>query len=124
VLPSAERLAFWRLVNVCPVRMLALTIVVVPSWRSRRKMSVPTQMLPGTRLLSALWKVTKRPSAEMEQLLAADVAACWPLAPRLTRVVWPVWRSWQKMSSRPLVSPATRLVAKLSKTTNRPSAER
>jgi hypothetical protein len=65
---------------------------------------------------------TKRPSPEMVSRIVMS-GSCAPMESRLTRSVAPVRRSWTKASGTPFVSPGTRFVAELPKTTNRPSAE-
>jgi len=123
--PSADRagVALKLLPSTPPLSVD--TRCVCPVSRSLTKMSRVLFISPGTgtRLLAKLWKATKRPSA--------DRVGCWlgllPPTPPLsvdTRSVCPVCRFLTKMSIVPLVSPATRLLAKLSKATKRPSAER
>ena len=91
--------------------------------RSWTKTSPKPLVSPNTRLEASDWKATKRPSALIAMGKARLPLFPWPPAlETLTLVVLPVWRSWTKMSKRPLVSPATRLVAKDSKATKRPSA--
>ena len=88
---------------------------------------------PGTRLVAALANATKRPLADSTGVLLTP-SAWTPLAPPLTRTVaippgsskmpFPsASRSWTKTSGRPLVSPATRLVAVLTNATKRALAE-
>src|SRR5439155_1887786 len=86
---------------------------------------------PVTRLEAALTKATTRPSAAMAAL--KDSSLPWvPSDATLTRSVTPVRRSWTKTSGQlgamncapqTFESPGTRLEAKLSKATKRPSAE-
>ena len=86
------------------------------------KMSKLPLLSPATRLLARPEKATNRPSAEnMGSRLA--LFAWLPSAAVATRLMAPVCRSLTKTSEAPLVSPATRLLARLSKVTNRPSAE-
>jgi hypothetical protein len=101
-----------------------LTRVVVPLCRSWTKMSEQAKgqglVSPGTRLEAVDQKAMKRPSpliAGVRLWLLASV----PSEATLTRVVVPLCRSWTKMSSIPLVSPRTRLEAKDSNATKRPS---
>src|SRR5438552_10226937 len=77
----------------------------------------------GTRLVAVLTKATTLPSAEIagKSLLSFAWA---PAESTLTSSVVAVSRSWTNTSATPLVSPGTRLVASLSKATNRPSLER
>jgi len=96
--------------------------VVVETARSRTNTSVAPFVSPATRLLASLWNATTRPSAERaEPRLAALLSV--PSEATLTRSVVPVCRSWTNASVAPFVSPATRLVAKLTNATKRPSAE-
>lgn len=77
---------------------------------------------PATRFVAPLVKTTKRPLPAM--LASLDCwSACAPAESVDARLVAPVSRSLTKMSARALVSPATRLVAELSKTTKRPFIE-
>jgi len=102
---------------------VTLTRSVVPVCRSCTNTSVLPFVSPATRLVAVLWNATKRPSAER----AAPALAALPSVPSeatLTRSVMPVCRSWTNTSVAPFVSPATRLVAKLTNATKRPSAER
>ena len=67
-------------------------------------------------------KVTNRPSAEIEGRELKSLP--WPPPESTdTRDVFPVVRSWTKMSRTALLSAATRLVAIDWKATNRPFAE-
>ena len=79
-------------------------------------------MSPGTRFPDGLQNVTKFPSP----LIDGPSLFLLPSAPdesTLTRSVTPVARSWRKTSNLPFVSPETRLFAKLTKATQRPSPE-
>ena len=101
--------------------------------RSWTKTSIRALVSPATRLEAALWNATKRPFADSTG--AALTPSAWaPPTPTLTRTVatppgsskmpFPsASRSWTKTSGRPLVSPATRLVAALTNATKRPSAD-
>ena len=99
-----------------------LTRSVVPICRSRTNTSGCPLVSPGTRLVAADQKATKRPSA----LIAGEgelLPSAWaPVVVRLTRSVLPVSRSRTNTSTTPLVSPGTRLVAPDWKATKRPSA--
>jgi len=75
---------------------------------------------PATKLLAWLTKATYRPSPLIDGALEYEFA-CPPLLSTLTRVVVPVRVSRRKMSAARLVSPATRLLAELTKATYRPS---
>src|SRR5947208_4418361 len=99
-----------------------LTRSVTPVSRSWTRTSSALFVSPLTRLEAKLPKATKRPSAEMDGLKEPSLP--WvPSDATLTRSVTPVRRSCTKTSEPPLVSPLTRLEAKLSKATKRPSAE-
>jgi hypothetical protein len=75
----------------------------------------------GTRLEASEAKATKPPSLLIAAVPRLVLSPWVPSAATLTRVVWPVTRSWTKMSVLPLVSPGTRLVADDEKETKRPS---
>src|SRR5439155_101270 len=103
-----------------------LTRSVVAVSRSWTNTSVTPLVSTGTRLVASLEKATKRPSAETagaKNPAKLSSFACAPVEDTLTRLVAPVTRSWTKMSTAPLVSRPTRLVASLAKATKRPSAE-
>jgi len=107
----------------CRPEVATLASLVVARVRSRTKTSGFPFASPGTRLLDQEVNATKRPSAE----IAGDPLSpppCTHGVPKLARVVVPAPRSRTNTSSAPFVSPVTRFVAKLSKTTKRPSAER
>src|SRR5581483_241312 len=91
-----------------------LTRSVEPAARS--KTSLAPLVSSGTSVAAALAKATTPPSADR----AGDDAA----PPLLTRVVLPALRSRKKTFSPPAVSPATRFVARETKATAVPSAER
>jgi hypothetical protein len=65
---------------------------------------------------------TTFPSAERAATSLARFAST-PAESTLTRVVWPLVRSWTKTSWVPFASPATRLLAWLTNATICPSAE-
>jgi hypothetical protein len=97
-----------------PPSLATLTRVVTPVRRSWTKMSSPPLVSSGTRFVAWDMKATTRPSALIAGLMLPRkvASAAWlPSLATLTRVVTPVRRSWTKMSSAILVSPATRLKA-------------
>ncbi len=86
------------------------------------KTSLREFVSPKTRLLDSLAKPTYLPSAEIEDCVESEVP--WvPVELTLSPDVFPVWQSWMKTSSLPLVSPTTRLLAELEKVTYRPLAD-
>src|SRR5947208_4873223 len=104
--------------------------VVVVLTRTKRSGQEPgvmnephTFVSSGTRLVAVLTKATTLPSAEIAG--KSFLSFAWaPAESTLTRSVVAVSRSRTNTSATPLVSPGTRLVASLSKATNRPSPER
>src|SRR5438874_1863622 len=118
--PSAERAG-------PALKPFTLTRSVVAVCRSWTNTSVARFVSPATRLVAPLWNATKRPSAARAR--TAPKRPPLPLSPpapppaTLTRSVLAACRSWTNTSVAPFVSPATRLVAKLSNATKRPSAE-
>ena len=98
-----------------------LTRSVVPVCRSWTNTSEVPLVSPGTRLVDLELKATKRPLALIKGLSLSEFP-WFPAPSTLMRSVIPVCRSWTNTSDRPLVSPGTRLVARESKATKRPSA--
>src|SRR3954447_18153022 len=82
---------------------LALTRVVLPVFRLRRKTSSKVFVSPGTMFEAEEVKATKRPSAEIEGKLPTLSFPCAPAELMLTRFV--LWVSWSrtKMSEKPFV---------------------
>src|SRR5882672_7896369 len=74
------------------------------------------------KLVAWLSNATNTPSLEIEGFQLAALP-CTPAESTLTRTVVALWRSRTKMSWKPLVSPATRFVAKLVNATKRPAEE-
>src|SRR5207244_1701178 len=120
VVDETLRLVVVLLVDVAAGWVVELVVVeTISSWTNT---SYARFASPATRLVAVLWNATKRPSAER----AGPALASFPWVPSeapLTRSVVPVCRSWTNTSVAPFVSPATRLVAKLTNATKRPSAE-
>jgi len=100
--------------------LLTLTRVVTPDCRSRRKTSLTPLVSPATRLVATDSNTTYRPSELMAGQPQSPSASA-PAVLTLARTVSPVWQSWTKISRLASVSPVTRLVARDSKATYRPS---
>jgi hypothetical protein len=99
-----------------------LTRSVTCRKRSLTKTSAALFVSPGTRFEEVLAKVTNRPPAEIADVKHVPSPSA-PAELTLTRSVTPCSRSRTKVSMRPFVSPLTRFVARLWKTTKRPSEE-
>ena len=101
-----------------------LTRSVVCMTRSCTKTSPAKAVvgMPGRRLRASLENATKRPSTEMAGNSEMPSIAAPPDS-ALMRSVVPVMRSYTNTSRKPFVSPATRLLARLSKAMYRPSPE-
>src|SRR5262245_21345410 len=95
---------------------LTLTSVVVPAERLRRKMSLVWLVSGAARLLAVLRKATRLPSLLIDSW-SDDALPTVPDPLTLTRVVALAVSSNTKMSAALLVSPETRLLAKLRKAT-------
>ena len=94
-------------------------VVVLPT-RFRTKTSMTPFVSPATRFVEALSNATALPSRAMDGFALLPLPWIPPVV-TLARVVVFVCRSRTKTSDVPLVSPATRLLARLSNATNRPS---
>jgi hypothetical protein len=93
--------------------------VVVPSARSRTKMSGWRFVSPGTRFSAPLWNPTKRPSAEMAGTPERPSGAA-PEVDTLTSSVLPLARSCTKMPPKAF-APGARTLVRHAKATKRPS---
>ena len=80
-------------------------------------------MSPATKFAAKLRKATLVPSGE-KATAELSPFAWFPAASVETRTTAPVAIVFTKMSATPLVSPATRLVARLEKATRVPSGEK
>src|SRR5688572_7404216 len=77
---------------------------------------------PPARVNARLWKTTRQPSSDIDGEPAAPLPNV-DVALMLHTYVVPDTRSLTNTSATPLVSPSTRLVARLVKATKRPSAD-
>ena len=98
-----------------------LTCSVVPVILSLIKTSKVTLASPPAKLFARLEKATYRPSSLILGCCDSKLPI-WPPEPVLTIAIAPVVRSLTKMSSTPLSSPATKLLAELRNATNFPFA--
>ena len=99
------------------------TRVTPPVVRSFTNTSARVLVSPATRLLARLVNVILVPSAEISGKKPVSPFPCVPSAAVETRAMAPVVRYLTKTSARPLVSPATRLLAVLVKATKLPSRD-
>jgi hypothetical protein len=113
-------LPLWPFACPPPEATLARTVTPAPSRRTNT--STAPLVSPTTRLEAIPVNATESPSPEIAWISAPE-GGCAPPTPTPARVVVPLGRSRTNTSSAPLVSPATRLLAVLWKTTRRPSPE-
>src|SRR5437773_6002201 len=107
--------------SACCSLLLTLTRAVLPSIRSRTKMSFRSLVSRGTRFMALDQKATNLPFRLTDgETLMAFPCTSWLLT--LTSSVKPVPRSWMNTSNAPFVSPGTRLLAKEEKATYLPPA--
>jgi hypothetical protein len=99
-----------------------LTRSVAPLPRSCMNTSATALVSPATRFDAKLWKTARVPSAERRGETLSPFP-CVPSLAVLMRAIAPETRSRTKTSKVALVSPATRLGARLANATYRPSLE-
>src|SRR5918995_2798469 len=85
---------------------------VIPSSRSRTKMSLFVEVSLGTRPAASEWNATKRPSAEIAGRTKQDqLTTCSSAEDTETRSMAPFELSWTNTSQESFVSPSTRFDA-------------